>query len=151
MPQSLSVVYLHIVFSTKGREPFLQNPQLRGELHRWLGRASGELNCPAEIIGGVADHVHILARQSRTISQADWIKELKRTSSAWIKQRDPKLQKFAWQAGYGVFSVSASDLDGIRDYVLNQEEHHKKWTFQDELRARLKSHGEEWDEKYVWD
>ena len=151
MPQSLSVVYLHLVFSTKDRRPFLRDHAIRGEMHAWLGSASGELGCPSILVGGVEDHVHILARHGRTISQADWIKEIKRTSSAWIKERDAKAGDFAWQAGYGVFSVSASNLEAVRNYVARQEEHHKKRSFQDEFRTMLKKHGETWDEKYVWD
>jgi putative transposase len=99
----------------------------------------------------VEDHVHLLARHGRTISQADWVKELKRTSSLWIKERDPATTDFAWQSGYGVFSVSASNLEGVRDYIARQAEHHRKWSFQDEFRALLKKHGETWDERYVWD
>ena len=151
MPQSLSVVYLHLVFSTKDRRPFLRDQTLRGETHAWLGSASGELGCPSILVGGVEDHVHILARHGRNISQADWVKEIKRTSSVWIKERDPVAKDFAWQAGYGIFSVSASNLDAARDYVARQEEHHRKWSFQDEFRKLLQKHGETWDERYVWD
>jgi putative transposase len=95
MPQSLSVVYLHLVFSTKDRRPFLRDPIIRGEMHAWLGSASGQLGCPSVLVGGVEDHVHVLARLGRTISQADWVKELKRTSSIWIKERDPQSHDFA--------------------------------------------------------
>jgi putative transposase len=151
MPQSLSVVYLHLVFSTKDRRPFLRDEILRSETHAWLGAASRELGCPPLLVGGVEDHVHLLARQSRTISQADWIKELKRTSSVWFKERAPAEREFAWQSGYGVFSVSASNIDAVRDYIARQPEHHRKWSFQDELRALLRKHGETWDERYVWD
>ncbi len=97
------------------------------------------------------DHVHILAHHARTITQADWVKELKRVSSLWIKQRDPSLRDFAWQSGYGIFSVSASNLEAVKHYIANQEEHHRKTTFQDEYRAFLKRHAIPWDEKYVWD
>ena len=151
MPQSLSVVYLHLVFSTKDRQPYLRDPTLRSEMHKFLGGATRALQCPPELNGGVEDHVHILARLGRTISQADWVKEIKRTSSIWIKDREPKLKDFAWQAGYGVFSVSASNLELVRDYVARQEEHHAQQTFQNEFRWLLRKHGETWDERYVWD
>lgn len=151
MPQSLSVVYLHLVFSTKERRPFLRDKTLRMEMHAWLGSASAQIGCPSILVGGVEDHVHLLARHGRNISQADWVKELKRTSSVWIKERDPASGDFAWQAGYGLFSVSASNLDSVRDYIAHQEEHHKKWSFQDELRKLLQKHGEQWNEQYVWD
>ena len=151
MSQSLSVVYLHLVFSTKDRRPLLCDPIFRDEMHQWLGSASGILQCPSVLVGGVEDHVHILARHCRTISQAEWVKEIKRSSSIWIKERDSQAQDFAWQAGYGVFSVSASNLDAVRDYVSKQDEHHKQQGFQDEFRMLLKKHGETWDERYVWD
>ena len=151
MPQSLSVVYLHLVFSTKDRRPLLRDPILRAEMHAWLAASSRKLGCPSILIGGVEDHVHILARHGRTISQADWVKELKRTSSLWIKERDRGASDFAWQAGYGVFSVSAANLEAVRDYVARQEEHHRAPSFQDEFRTLLQSHGETWDEQYVWD
>jgi putative transposase len=151
MPQSLSVVYLHLVFSTKERRPWLRDPILRAEMHAWLGGASRKLGCPTILVGGVEDHVHLLARYGRTISQADWVKELKRTSSLWIKERDPASQDFAWQAGYGIFGVCTSRLDVVRNYIARQEEHHGTRTFQDEFRTLLEEHGEAWDERYVWD
>ena len=151
MPQSLSAVYLHAVFSTKERRTFLDDTALRTEFHAYLGGISKQLDCPPLVVGGVADHVHLLARFGRTITQADWIKELKRVSSTWVKERDPRSQDYAWQAGYGVFSVSASRLDAVRDYIIGQEVHHRKSTFQDEFRALLRKHGVEWDERYVWD
>lgn len=151
MPQSLSAVYLHLVFSTKERRPFLDHPVLRSEMQAYLGGVSRQLDCPAIIVGGVLDHVHVLARYGRTITQADWVKELKRASSLWVKDRHTGLADFAWQSGYGVFSVSVSNLDAVREYVAHQEEHHRKSTFQDGFRALLRKHGMEWDEQYVWD
>lgn len=151
MPQSLSSVHLHLVFSTKNREPFFSDCDLRAEAHAYLGGISKSLDCPPLIVGGVEDHVHVLARQSRTISQAEWVKELKRVSSIWLKKCDPAFEKFAWQAGYGIFSVSASQLESVHRYIVNQEEHHRKVTFKDEYRAFLRRHEIEWDEDYVWD
>lgn len=151
MPQSLSAVYLHLVFSTKERRPFLKDQILRSECHAYLGCISKKLDCPVILVGGVEDHVHILARESRSIAQADWVKELKRASSLWIKERDPAAKEFAWQAGYGVFSVSFSHLEKVTEYIARQEEHHRVRSFQDELRAMLAKHRIEWDEKYLWD
>ena len=151
MPQSLSSVYLHLVFSTKQRRPFLQETNLRAETHAFLGGVSKELGCQPVLVGGVEDHIHLLARQSRTLSQADWVKELKRASSLWLKERDRSLHDFAWQAGYGVFSVSVSNVEAVRDYIARQEEHHRKSGFQDEFRAMLRKHGVAWDERHVWD
>jgi REP element-mobilizing transposase RayT len=150
MPQSLSAVYLHAVFSTKDRRPFLSDRELRLSLHGYLGEISKRLECAPLRVGGVEDHVHILARLGRTVTQADLIKELKRASTLWLKSQ-PSLSDFSWQGGYGCFSVSVSNLETVTAYIDNQEEHHKKLTFQDELRALLRKHGEAWDEKYLWD
>lgn len=151
MSQSLSAVYVHAVFSTKERRRFLRNPSLQTEMHAFLGGVSRQLGCCAIITGGTDDHIHQLIRLSRTVTQAVWVKEIKRVSSLWIKQREPQLQHFARQAGYGMFSVSSANLDIVQHYIMTQEEHHRKITFQDEFRMMLKQHGLEWDERYVWD
>jgi REP element-mobilizing transposase RayT len=151
MSQSLSVVYIHLVFSTKERRPWLQDPQLRAALHAQLGEVSRRLECPPVRVGGVEDHVHLVARFGRTITQAEWVKELKRISSRWLKEQSGSLCDFEWQGGYADFSVSQSNLNQVRDYVANQEEHHHKRSFQDELRMLLIRHEVEWDERYVWD
>ena len=151
MPQSLSAVYVHAVFSTKNRVPFLRNVKIQKEMHAYLGGISNKLNCSPVIIGGTEDHVHLLCQLARTISQAEWVKELKRVSSHWIKQREPSLNIFAWQGGYGAFSVSASAIEKTREYIANQGDHHKKQTFQDEYRAFLTKYNLQWDEQFVWD
>jgi len=87
----------------------------------------------------------------RGITQSDWVKELKRVSNAWVKQQAPDRKEFSWQAGYGIFSVSASALETVEHYIQHQEEHHKKMTFQEEYRAFLEKHGATWDETYVWE
>ncbi len=151
MSQSLSVVYLHLVFSTKWRQPFLSDRAIRYAMHARLGRTSAELGCPSICVGGVEDHVHILARYGRTISQADWVKELKRTSSLWMKQCDPRFKDFAWQLGYRIFSVGSANPEVVRWYIEHQEEHHAKQDFQNEFRGLLQEHDEPWNELYVWD
>ena len=151
MPQSLSAVYVHLIFSTKERRPFLQDTAFRASVHAYLGAVSRELDCPALLVGGVEDHVHILARLGRPITQSDWVKELKRVSNGWIKTQHADLQDFQWQAGYGDFSVSHSNIDSVLRYIADQAEHHRKQTFQDEYRAFLKKHAVEYDERYVWD
>jgi len=151
MPQSLSSVFLHIVFSTKERFPFLSDAEVRGQVHAFLGGIAKKLNCPPILVGGVADHVHILIHLGRSVSQADLVKELKRGSNLWIHERFPQIAKFAWQAGYGAFSVSASNVEAVRTYIENQPEHHAKVSFQDEFRAFLEKHGVPFDERYVWD
>ena len=151
MPQSLSNVLVHIVFSTKERRAMLRGADIRAEMHKYLGGISNNLDCPPIIVGGTDDHVHLLARQARTIALADWIKELKRGSSIWIKTKGPALEAFQWQAGYGAFSVSQSQSDRVQCYIATQEEHHGRLSFQDEFRELLRKHGIEFDERYVWD
>ena len=151
MPQSVSAVYVHLVFSTKDRRPLLRDAGTRAELHAYLGGISKIQHCPPIQVGGVEDHVHILARLSRTITQADWIKALKRVSNLWLKERRPDFADFQWQGGYADFSVSQSSLDFVADYIREQEKHHATMTFQDELRALLRKHNLEFDERYVWD
>jgi len=151
MPQSLSAVYIHLVFSTRGRRPFLKDSAAREALHANLGGISKTLECPPIVVGGMEDHVYVLARFGRTITQAEWVKELKRVSNLWLKERDRKYADFQWQGGYADFSVSPSNLGRVKRYIANQEEHHRKLSFQDELRALLRKHNVEWDERYVWD
>ena len=149
MPQSLSAVYIHLVFSTKDRRPFFRDRNLRSELHTQLGRISKELGCAPIITGGVEDHVHQLVRFGRTVTQAEWVKELKRVSNLWLK-REHLIRDFEWQGGYADFSVSQSNLEQVKTYIATQERHHQKISFQDELRALLSKHHVEW-ERYVWD
>ena len=150
MPQSLSAVYIHLVFSTKERYPYLRDENLQQALHAHLGEVSKRLNCPPIRVGGVEDHVHILARFGRTITQAEWVKELKRVSNDWLKT-EGGLYQFQWQAGYADFSVSASDLERVKRYIENQKEHHLRIGFQDEVRSLLREYSMEWDERYIWD
>ena len=151
MPQSLSAVYIHLVFSTKDRRPFLRDPRVRTQLHAYLGGVSKTLECPSLIVGGVEDHVHMLCRFGRTITQADWVKEVKRVSNIWLKEQGPDYADFEWQGGYSDFSVSKSNLEQVTHYISAQDEHHKKVTFQDELCALWRRHDVEFDERYVWD
>jgi REP element-mobilizing transposase RayT len=151
MPQTFSATFLHLVFSTKERRPFLSDSTIRRDMHSYIAGVSARLDCPALVVGGVADHVHLLARFGTDIKQQEWVKELKRLSSLWIKQRDPSYRDFYWQTVYGVFSVSASNVERVRVYIQRQEEHHRKASFQDEFRGLLRKHGLVWDERYVWD
>jgi REP element-mobilizing transposase RayT len=151
MSQSLAQIYLHIVFSTKERRPFLQDKAIRDELHKYLGGTCNNLDCPVLRVGGVADHVHILCRLGRSIAVAELLKELKRDSSQWVKTKSPALSDFYWQNGYGAFSVSPGHVEALREYIANQEEHHRAETFQDEFRRLLTKYGLQWDERYVWD
>jgi REP element-mobilizing transposase RayT len=151
MPQSLSAVYIHLVFSTKDRRPLLRDRAVRTALHEYLGGISKKMECPPLIIGGVEDHVHLLARFCRTVTQAEWVKELKRVSHHWLAEQGPDFADFGWQSGYADFSVSQSNLEAVKEYIASQGEHHQKIGFQDELRAFLRKHNLDWDERYVWD
>ena len=150
MPQSLSAVYIHLVFSTKARHPFLRDLEIRAAVHSYLGGISKQLGCAPIVTGGIEDHVHLLARMSRTVTQAEWVKELKRGSNLWIKKQY-SIRDFEWQGGYADFSVSASNLAKVKQYIEHQQEHHRRFDFQNELRSLLRKHHVEWDEKYVWD
>jgi REP element-mobilizing transposase RayT len=150
MSQSLSKVYIHAVFSTKGREPILADPW-RDELFRVVGGITNNVGCQSLLVGGVADHVHILFQLARTSSIADAIKAIKSNSSAWINQTRGLPRQFHWQAGYAVFSVGWGEVETIRDYIRRQAEHHRQQGYQDELREWLRRYEIEWDERYVWD
>lgn len=151
MAQSLAKVLLHAVFSTKDRRPFLKKPDARMEVHSYLGGILANRDCQPLIVGGVEDHVHLLFVMSRTHTVADVIRELKRSSTNWIKAEIPAMGEFAWQSGYGIFSIGVSQEDAARNYIATQEEHHRKVSFQDEFRRLLEKYKMAYDERYVWD
>jgi len=150
MPQSLSKVILHIIFSTKNREPWLDS-DVQPRMHAYLATICRDLGAEAVHVGGVADHVHIITTLPRSVSQAQLIEQIKKASSKWIKALDTRYCSFFWQRGYGAFSVSPSQLDVVLKYVEMQEEHHRARTFQEEYREVLRKHGINFDERYVWD
>ena len=150
MPQSLAKIITHIIFSTKNRQPIIL-PEVRDELTRYLAGALKELKCPSIEINCVSDHVHVLCCLSKTMSMADLVEEIKKSSSRWIKGKSPFLADFYWQNGYGAFSVSQSNVPDVRAYIAAQEKHHQKVSFQDEFRAFLKKHGMEFNERHLWD
>jgi putative transposase len=150
MAQSLSKVVLHIIFSTKDRESWLDS-DVRPRMHAYLAAVCRDLGAQLVRVGGVADHVHIVTTLPRTLSQAQMIERIKKVSSKWIKTLDARYRGFFWQRGYGVFSVSPSQLDAVLQYVDTQQEHHRTRTFQDEYRELLRRHGIDFDERYVWD
>ena len=151
MPQSLAKLWVHLIFSTKDRHPFLSDRSIRLDMHAYLATVLRSHECESLIVGGIEDHVHALFDLSRNYSVAHVVKEIKRTSSAWVKEASPRLSKFHWQRGYGAFSVSQSHLDQVVGYIERQEEHHKLVTFQDEYRTFLKRYPVDYDERYVWD
>lgn len=150
MGQSLVKNYVHIIFSTKFREPLIL-PSVESELHSYMGGICKNLECYPVIVGGYVDHVHILCLLSKNIAMSQFMRELKATSSNWIKSNDDRLKNFYWQNGYGAFSVNPNDIDVVKAYIVNQHEHHQNITFKDEYRGFLAKYNVEYDERYVWD
>jgi len=149
MPQSLSKVLVHLIFSTKHREPLIPDI-IRPRLHGYLVGVLDNLQSPSLQTGGVSDHVHILFALSRTRSQAEVLEEIKKSSSKWMKT-EGGVPTFSWQAGYGAFSIGESQVKRVIAYIQNQQEHHRKMTFQEEFRKFLQRYRVAYDERYVWD
>ncbi len=141
---------MHIIFSTKYREPFIQEP-VEAELHAYLGGICKNLECHPIKIGGYTDHIHILCMLSKKIALMKLLEDVKSPSSKWMKTKGSGYENFYWQNGYGAFSVNPAEVDTVINYIANQKEHHKTKTFQDEYRAFLKKYNVEYDERYVWD
>jgi putative transposase len=150
MPQSLSQLYAHLIFSTKDRFPFLKD-DIRERVHGYLATILRDMGSPFVVVGGVADHVHILFDMGRIHAAKDFVEQIKRESSKFIKTIHPDLDKFFWQRGYGIFSVSPTHREHVVAYIASQEEHHRSKTFQEEYREFLNRYGIEFDEQYVWD
>ena len=150
MSQSLVKNLVHLVYSTKNRKPWIPL-EIRDELYAYQAGIFNQWDSPAMAIGGAEDHVHALFSLSKNHALMKIVEEVKKGSSKWMKTEGPKNAEFYWQSGYAGFSVSQSNVEEVRRYIENQEEHHCKMTFQDELRALFKRHGIEYDERFVWD
>lgn len=150
MPQSLSNVLLHLVFSTKSRRPWI-NIELEEELRKYIAGICRELACPSHKIGGSDDHIHIACSLGRTITISKLVEEIKTGSSKWIKTKADRFADFGWQNGYGAFSIGKSQLNDLCYYIGRQREHHQKISFEDEFRELLRRYETEFDERYVWD
>ena len=150
MPQSFAKLYAHLIFSTKNRTPFLDDA-IRARVHAYLATVVRDLDSPFVVVGGVADHVHILFDMGKMHAPVEFVEQVKRESSKFVKTLGPKYKEFYWQRGYGMFSVSPTLRDEAEAYVRNQEEHHRTRSYQDEFRSLLKQYGISFDEKYVWD
>ncbi len=150
MPQSLARLCIHLVFSTKDRNPSLTDT-IRPPLHAYMATVLNNLGSPAILINSVEDHAHILFDLGRTLSVAKAVEDVKKSSSKWIKTQSEAFVGFAWQAGYGAFAVSESNVEAVRQYITNQKEHHRKKSFQEEYRAFLTKHKVIYDERYMWD
>jgi putative transposase len=149
MPKSLSSLLVHLIFSTKDRYPFLGKSDLLQPTHAYLGGILRQVQCPAITIGGTADHVHAFFQLARTQNVAIVVEILKSSSSQWLKSRGTPA--FAWQRGYGCFSIGISQAEALVQYIASQAEHHQKISFQDELREILRKYGVVFDERYLWD
>jgi len=150
MSQSLSRILVHLIFSTKNRDPVLTS-EIRAELHPYLAAVLNDNGCPAIQVGGVEDHVHLFFGLSRTLTVAKVVETVKTSSSKWLKTKGRALAGFHWQAGYGAFSVSQSDAGTVVRYIQDQAVHHRKTTFQEEYLQFLRRYQVPYDEHYVWD
>jgi putative transposase len=150
MPQSLSSILIHLIFSTKNREPFL-TCEIDAELYPYMASIFKAMKSPALIINGTSDHIHTLFSLSRVVTIASLVEEVKTESSKWIKTKGKQFRNFHWQSGYGAFSIGQSQVPTVRRYITRQKEHHRRVSFQDEYRKFLNVYGVEYDERYVWD
>ncbi len=150
MPQSLSLIIVHLVFSTKDRFPFLDDA-IRPQLHAYVATSIRTMRCECYRAGGVDDHIHLAIRLARTVSTSELVETIKTASSKWVKEQRPGLGAFGWQRGYGVFSVAPDELPAVVAYIDQQKEHHRTRTFQEEYREWLGRYGVGFDERYVWD
>jgi putative transposase len=149
MAHSFAAVWLHIVFGTKNRLPFLHD-SIRPELHAYVAAVLQRLDCPARLINSVDDHLHALVRLSRRVSIEKVLEAMKANSSRWLKTKGGPLRHFQWQAGYGAFSVSPSQVETVRRYIARQAEHHRRVTFQEEYEDLLRRQGFAFDPDALW-
>ena len=149
MGQSFCNLLYHMVFSTKERIP-LMHPDLRQPLHEYLGGIVRKLGGTPIVVNGTDDHVHLLARLRQDKAVSDVLRDIKSGSSGWIHREKPELAHFDWQDGYGAFTVTASQMERVRGYILGQEQHHRTQDFKTEFIALLNAHGIEYDDRYIW-
>jgi REP element-mobilizing transposase RayT len=149
MAQTLTSLLVHIVFSTKYRQPLIY-PEIEPQLYAYIGGILRNNNSRLLAAGGIADHIHLLLSQSKNLALSELVMDVKKDSSSWIKTQDRALRNFHWQDGYGGFSVGMSEVPRLKAYIANQKEHHRKITFQEELLGFLNEYGIEYDERYLW-
>ena len=150
MSQSLSNILVHIIFSTKLSKPFIAQ-SIKNELYSYMASILKDCDCSPIIIGGIEDHVHVLCKLSKTRSMSSVIEDVKKKSSKWIKTRGIEYKNFYWQNGYGAFSIGESQVKTLKEYIQDQEEHHRKKSFKEEFLEILNRYGVEHDERYLWD
>lgn len=150
MSQSSAGNYIHIVFSTKHRQPLIYG-SIGSELYKYLGGICDNLDCNSLAVGGYSDHIHILCVLSKNMTLIKLVEELKSHSSKWVKSKNESMKNFYWQNGYGAFSVNPSEVDVVTHYIQNQHIHHQHKSFQEEYLAFLEKYNVQYDERYVWD
>jgi len=150
MPQSLSKVYTHIIFSTKHRKNLIDK-SIDTNLYDYLGGICKGLECNPIQVGGYKNHIHILCLLSKKVTQVTLLQQIKQQSSKWIKTKGKAYNNFYWQDGYGIFSVRPSGISRVAQYIRNQDKHHHTMSFKDEFRMYLKKYHLDYDERYVWD
>ncbi|MFN0010211.1 MAG: IS200/IS605 family transposase [Phycisphaerales bacterium] len=149
MAQTLTRLLVHVVFSTKGREPLIP-PEIENDLYKYLAGISRNHDSPLLAVGGTADHVHLLVALSKNVALSALLMHLKKDSSKWIKTRSPRARAFAWQEGYGAFTLGASQVPAATRYIAGQKEHHRRRSFQDELRTLCRKYDVALDEQHAW-
>lgn len=150
MPQSLSKNYIHLIFSTHDRTDLMPKDRL-SEIFSYISGVLSHNDCPTICVGGIQNHIHILFILSRKMALSDAVRLVKSNTSKWINDNRISQFHFNWQNGFGAFSVSQSQIETVRKYILNQEEHHHKMSFKDEYRKFLDAYGLEYNEQYMWD
>ena len=149
MAQTLVSLLVHIVFSTKNRANLI-TPDIEPDLYKYISGTLRKMESPCLKIGGTANHLHLLISQSKNIALAFLLEELKKSSSKWIKQQDASFRVFKWQDGYGAFTIGQSNVATLKRYIELQKTHHRRRSFEDELRDLLKKYRVEYDERYIW-
>lgn len=150
MPSSYTCLRYHLIWSTKHRQPLISE-DIRDRLFQYIGGIIRDDGGKLLAAGGMPDHVHLLADIGKQQSVVDAVRDIKANSSGWIHKTFPQYQSFAWQTGYGAFTVSYSSVEAVKNYIANQAEHHRKRTFQEEFVEFLQRHGIEYDDRYLWE
>jgi REP element-mobilizing transposase RayT len=149
MAQTLVSLLVHLVFSTKNRANLI-TPDIEPDLYKYISGTLRKMESPCLKIGGTANHLHLLISQSKNIALAFLLEELKKSSSKWIKRQDSSFSSFKWQDGYGAFTIGQSNVVALKRYIELQDSHHRKRSFEDELRGLLKKYRVDFDERYIW-
>lgn len=148
MSQSLSKNYIHLTFSTKYRKDSMKKEDLPS-IFSYISGILDHIDCQPLIVGGISNHIHLLCVLNKNVALAKMVEEVKRSTSKWIKSKGRFYDTFSWQEGYGAFSVSQSKIDIVTNYIKNQEEHHKRMSFEDELKSFLREYKVEYNEEYL--